>query len=127
MSGYIYFWIKIFKDSYLKSKEKRCLKVHSIPITVLTMAKSEAYIKSALEKGFKAFGFSAHAPVLNETGWNMKMKDFEEYVNTTKILKASTRQGGCIVNRFMKAQLTGGRKKVWYTIEAVHFLVDKNK
>ncbi|NLM75842.1 MAG: histidinol-phosphatase [Clostridiaceae bacterium] len=90
----------------------------------------EAYIKSALEKGFKAFGFSAHAPVLNETGWNMKMKDFEEYVNTTKILKNKYKDKLEIYTGletdFYEGSIDWRKKEgIEYTIGAVHFLVDK--
>ncbi|NMA65491.1 MAG: histidinol-phosphatase [Clostridiaceae bacterium] len=87
----------------------------------------EAYIKSAIEKDFKAFGFSAHAPVLFETDWNMKMDDFEEYVNTIRILKNKYKDKleiyigletdfykGCIDWR--------NKKEIDYTIGAVHFL-----
>ena len=47
----------------------------------------ESYIKAALEKNFQVFGFSAHAPVNFESDWHMKQECFDEYVDTTKLLK----------------------------------------
>jgi histidinol-phosphatase (PHP family) len=47
----------------------------------------EQYIISAISKGFRVFGFSAHSPVAFETDWNMKSECFDEYVQTIKHLK----------------------------------------
>mgnify|MGYP001230996449 FL=1 len=90
----------------------------------------EEYIKSAIAKGFKGFGFSAHAPVHKDTGWNMKAEDFEEYVITTKTLREKYRDKLEIYTGLetdFYEGCTDWRKKkgIDYTIGAVHFLLNE--
>jgi histidinol-phosphatase (PHP family) len=87
----------------------------------------EAYIQAALSKNFGVFGFSAHAPVIFDSEWNMKQEDFDEYVSTTKALKE--RYNGSIEiytgleTDFYKGCTDWRNKKgIDYTIGAVHFI-----
>ncbi len=90
----------------------------------------ESYIKAALEKNFQVFGFSAHAPVNFESDWHMKQECFDEYVDTTKLLKEKYKNDIEIYTG-LEADYYDGcidwRKKrgIEYTIGAVHFLVDE--
>jgi len=40
----------------------------------------EEFLKFAISKGFRAYGFSSHSPLPFETFWNMSKDDFPEYV-----------------------------------------------
>lgn len=89
----------------------------------------EDYVISAVSKGFKVFGFSAHAPLTFEYDGNMKPGSFDEYVRTTGLLKEKYKETieiysgletdyypGCIDWRV--------KNGIDYTIGAVHFLRD---
>ena len=39
----------------------------------------EEFVKFAIAKGVKKYGFSSHAPLPFNTHWNMKLDDFAEY------------------------------------------------
>jgi histidinol-phosphatase (PHP family) len=39
----------------------------------------EEFVKFAIEKNVRKYGFSSHAPLPFNTFWNMKLDDFEEY------------------------------------------------
>ena len=39
----------------------------------------EEFVKFAIAKGVRKYGFSSHAPLPFDTFWNMKLDDFEEY------------------------------------------------
>ncbi len=91
------------------------------------MGDLESYIKSALEKNFKVFGFSAHAPVNFDSDWNMKQDDFLVYIETTKALKEKYKDAIEIYTGLETdyyAGCTDWRKKkgIDYTIGSVHFL-----
>lgn len=90
----------------------------------------EVYIHEALRRGFKVFGFSAHAPVLFESVWNMKKEDMDEYLSVTRALKEKYKDSieiytgletdfypDCIDYRAVKG--------IDYTIGSVHFLKDE--
>lgn len=47
----------------------------------------EDYVKKAIELGFKAVGFSSHAPIRLENNWLMKAEDLTKYVEDIKNLK----------------------------------------
>lgn len=87
----------------------------------------EDYVQSALKKDFKVFGFSAHAPVVFETSWNMKPGLMDEYLGQAKVLKEKYRETieiytgletdyykGCLDWRNLEG--------IDYTIGAIHFV-----
>lgn len=89
----------------------------------------EDYVRSALNKGFDVFGFSAHAPVNFETSWNMKAARLSDYIAETKALKA--RYDGRIelytgLETDFYDHCTDWRQKegIDYTIGAIHFFQD---
>lgn len=87
----------------------------------------EAYIISALEKGFKVFGFSAHAPVLFESYWNMKQECFEEYIETVDALKEKYRDSieiytGLETDFYPGCTDWRVKNGIDYTIGAIHFI-----
>ena len=47
----------------------------------------EDFVKFALSAGFKAYGFSSHAPLPFETNWNMFAADLPTYLDHTAYLK----------------------------------------
>jgi len=47
----------------------------------------EEFVKFAIAKGVKKYGFSSHAPLPFNTFWNMKIDDFAEYQAEFKRLK----------------------------------------
>jgi len=47
----------------------------------------EAYIKTALSRGFTSLGFSSHAPVPAESDWTMKEENLPLYLNRIEELK----------------------------------------
>jgi histidinol-phosphatase (PHP family) len=47
----------------------------------------EEFVKFAIAKGVKKYGFSSHAPLPFNTYWNMKLDDFTEYQNEFHRLK----------------------------------------
>ncbi|MGI6622876.1 MAG: histidinol-phosphatase [Clostridiaceae bacterium] len=87
----------------------------------------EAYLISAIAKGFKVFGFSAHAPVIFESDWNMKLGFFDEYIQTTELLKE--KYSGIIeIYTGLETDYYPGcidwrvKNGVDYTIGAIHFI-----
>lgn len=87
----------------------------------------EPYIISALSKGFGVFGFSAHAPVVFDSDWNMKPESFEEYIRTIGLLKE--KYNGIIeIYTGLETDYYPGcidwrvKNGIDYTIGAVHFL-----
>lgn len=87
----------------------------------------EEYIQSAVSKGFRVFGFSAHAPVSFESEWNLKHELFEEYIKTIKTLKDKYR-GTIEIYAGLEADYYPGcndwriKNGIDYTIGAVHFI-----
>lgn len=47
----------------------------------------EDYVKKAIEVGFKAIGFSGHAPIGIDQSWLMKESSLDNYINETLRLK----------------------------------------
>ena len=47
----------------------------------------EDFIKCAVSRHFRAYGFSSHSPLPFETFWNMSAGDMDEYINEIKHLK----------------------------------------
>lgn len=47
----------------------------------------EEFIKFAISKGFRAYGFSSHSPLPFETFWNMSKDNMEDYLEEIKRLK----------------------------------------
>lgn len=90
----------------------------------------ETYIKSALEKNFQVFGFSAHAPVNFESNWHMQQESFYEYVASIKLLKEKYKNDIEIYTGLETDYYPGctdWRRKngIEYTIGAVHFLLNE--
>lgn len=87
----------------------------------------EEYILSAISKGFKVFGFSAHAPVSFESDWNLKHEFFDEYIKTIRALKEKYRETIEIYTG-LEADFYPGctdwriKNGIDYTIGAVHFI-----
>lgn len=50
-------------------------------------SKAEDFVKFALSKGFRAYGFSSHGPLPFETFWNMSAGDMPEYLAEVNRLK----------------------------------------
>ncbi len=48
---------------------------------------AELYVKSAIEQGLYAYGFSGHSPVPFESGWNMKYEKLATYIQEIKGLR----------------------------------------
>ncbi len=87
----------------------------------------EAYINEALARGFKAFGFSAHAPVLFDSQWNMKSSDLDEYLSVSKALKDKYKASieiytGLETDFYPNCTDFRTTKGIDYTIGSVHFL-----
>ena len=47
----------------------------------------EDFIKFAISRHFRAYGFSSHSPLPFETFWNMSVSDMDEYINEIMRLK----------------------------------------
>lgn len=47
----------------------------------------EEYIIAVLEKGYKSYGYSSHAPIPSGSVWNMKEADLQEYLAQIDFLK----------------------------------------
>lgn len=48
---------------------------------------AEDFVKFAISKGFRAYGFSSHSPLPFETFWNMSADDMPEYLQEIQRLK----------------------------------------
>lgn len=86
----------------------------------------EDYVLSALKKDFSVLGFSAHAPVLFETDWNMKQDSWDEYVGLSESLKEKYRDRieiytGLEADFYKGCVNWRNRKGIDYTIGAIHF------
>lgn len=51
----------------------------------------EEMVISAIDKGLKYFGFSAHSPVPFENDFGLQQEEISNYLNETKRLKAKYR------------------------------------
>lgn len=47
----------------------------------------EEYVITCIEKEYKSYGFSSHAPIPGGSVWNMKEEDLENYINIIQSLK----------------------------------------
>ena len=47
----------------------------------------EIFVRFAIAKGFRAYGFSSHSPLPFETNWNMSKDDMPEYLQEIERLK----------------------------------------
>jgi histidinol-phosphatase (PHP family) len=52
----------------------------------------EDYVKTAIEKGFKALGFSSHSPLPFANHWSLSQESFQQYVKEAKLLKEKYRK-----------------------------------
>lgn len=50
-------------------------------------AETEAFVKSAIDKQFRAYGFSSHSPLPFRTIWNMDVEDMDTYIKEVNDLK----------------------------------------
>ncbi|MGL6177613.1 MAG: histidinol-phosphatase [Tannerellaceae bacterium] len=50
-------------------------------------AETEAFVKSAIDKQFRAYGFSSHSPLPFRTIWNMNAEDMDTYIKEVNDLK----------------------------------------
>lgn len=87
----------------------------------------EEYVLSALKKDFDVLGFSAHAPVLFDTEWNMKQDSWDEYIDLAKSLKEKYK-GKLEIYTGLETDFYEGcidwrnKKGIDYTIGAIHFM-----
>jgi len=87
----------------------------------------EEYVLSALEKGFSVLGFSAHAPVLFDSDWNMKQETWDEYIALTQSLKDKYGDRieiytGLETDYYKDCIDWRNKRGIDYTIGAVHFI-----
>ena len=87
----------------------------------------EDYVRSAIEKGFTALGFSSHAPLPFATDWNMKESDMAEYLRLTRQLKEKYKgrielYAGLETDYFPGCTDWRTLPGLSYTLGAVHFL-----
>jgi histidinol-phosphatase (PHP family) len=47
----------------------------------------EEYVKGCIEKSYKSYGFSTHAPIPGGSVWNMKEDDLDKYISVVLSLK----------------------------------------
>lgn len=47
----------------------------------------ENYVIACIEKSYKSYGFSSHAPIPGGSVWNMKEEDLQEYISIIQLLK----------------------------------------
>ena len=47
----------------------------------------EEFVRFAISKGFRAYGFSSHSPLPFETNWNMSATDMPEYLQEVNRLR----------------------------------------
>lgn len=88
----------------------------------------ESYIKAAIQKSYKSYGFSTHAPIPGGSVWNMKEEALEEYVSNVQSLQEKYKNDiGIYLSMevdFME-DLQGPSKYASildYTIGSVHFI-----
>ena len=89
----------------------------------------ELYVKSAIEKGMYAYGFSCHSPLPFESGWNMKFEQLRNYVNEINRLKhkyhGSIKLYLSLETDYVKNLIGPDQFKKYsldYTLGSVHFL-----
>ncbi|MCX7820608.1 MAG: histidinol-phosphatase HisJ [Brevinematales bacterium] len=96
---------------------------------------AEAYVLSAIEKDFKALGFSSHAPIPVELDWTLKKEKVDEYFSIIKNLKEKYKGKielylGLEFDYFEKKEFQdfyfNNKEKLDYNICSVHFFYEKN-
>lgn len=97
---------------------------------------AEKYILAAIEKGFKALGFSSHAPIPVDLDWTLQRENVEEYYLLIKNLKEKYKEKleiylGLEFDYFEKREFQDfyfkNKKKLDYNICSVHFFYEKEK
>ncbi|NLY19275.1 MAG: histidinol-phosphatase [Clostridiaceae bacterium] len=91
----------------------------------------EDYVKSAIEKGFKALGFSGHAPLNFETSWATSEDNFQKYIETIIYLKEKYKDIiqiylGVETDYYPDCKDLRVMPEIDYTIGAIHFIYDAN-
>ncbi len=89
----------------------------------------EEYVRSAIDKGFSAFGFSSHAPLPFDTDWNMRLADLYAYVHETQRLKEKYTDQielytGLEADYFPGCTDWRTVPGIQYTLGGVHFLIN---
>ncbi len=96
---------------------------------------AENYVIKAIEKGFKALGFSSHAPIPIELDWTLKKEKVKEYFNTIKNLNEKYKEKieiylGLEFDYFEEKDFQDfyfkTKNKLDYNICSVHFFYAKN-
>jgi histidinol-phosphatase (PHP family) len=87
----------------------------------------EDYVQAAVAKGFSVLGFSAHAPVLFQSDWNMNPSRFPEYVAAALALKEKYRElieiyTGLEADYYKGCTDWRNKKGIDYTIGGMHFI-----
>lgn len=91
----------------------------------------EDYVKSAIKKGFRALGFSGHAPVNFELSWTMDEDFPREYIENILYLKEKYKDViqiylGLETNYYPGCKDYRSIPGIEYTIGAVHFIYDSS-
>jgi len=87
----------------------------------------EDYVRAAVAKGFSVLGFSAHAPVLFQSDWNMNPARFPEYVATARALEEKYRDQieiytGLEADYYKGCTDWRNKEGIDYTIGGMHFV-----
>ncbi len=95
---------------------------------------AENYILAAIEKGFKALGFSSHAPIPVDLDWTLQKEKVGEYYQLIKNLKDKYKEKlevylGLEFDYFEKKEFQDfyfkNKEKLDYNICSVHFFYEK--
>lgn len=88
----------------------------------------EDYIKACIERGYKSYGFSSHAPIPGGSVWNMKAEELEKYLSEVDQLKEKY-QGQIDIYKSLEVDFidkTQGPSSyahlLDYTIGSIHFI-----
>lgn len=89
----------------------------------------EDYVKSAIRKGFKALGFSGHAPVNFDLDCAMSKDHFHEYIDSILMLKEKYKDTiqiylGLETDYYPGCKDYRGMPEIDYTIGGIHFVSD---
>jgi len=89
----------------------------------------EDYVKSAIRKGFKALGFSAHAPVNFDFDWTISEDNFHKYKDNILMLKEKYKDAiqiylGLETDYYPGCKDYRGMPEIDYTIGGTHFVYD---
>lgn len=88
----------------------------------------EDYVKACIEKGYKSYGFSSHAPIPGGSVWNMKAEELEKYLSEIDQLKEKY-QGQIKIHKSLEVdyidKIQGPSNYAHlldYTIGSIHFI-----